>query len=230
MARERHGHTLQATALVNEAFIRLIDTGNVAWNDRAHFLGIAAQVDAARADRSRAARGMQKRGAGAYMLPLEEGMAVVAAPAVDLIALDAALDALSRDRRAQEPRDRDAILWRHDRRGDRRSPSRIHRHREARLARGEVVAKKPRDEWFGRPALIYGHGDQLPLAIIRARCRGIGQFPAVACPERRPIVADARQLVFPSGGEVVDVDVPSRVVRRPRTQSASRRATRSELV
>ena len=95
MARERHGHTLQATALVNEAFIRLIDTRNVAWNDRAHFLGIAARlmrrvlIDHARA------RGMKKRGAGAYMLPLEEGMAVVAAPAVDLIALDAALDALA---------------------------------------------------------------------------------------------------------------------------------------
>jgi len=95
MARERKGHTLQATALVNEAFIRLIDTGNVAWNDRAHFLGIAARlmrrvlIDHARA------RGMQKRGAGAYMLPLEEGMAVVAAPAVDLIALDTALEALA---------------------------------------------------------------------------------------------------------------------------------------
>ncbi len=65
MARERHGHTLQATALVNEAFIRLIDTRNVAWNDRAHFLGIAARlmrrvlIDHARA------RGMKKRGAGA---------------------------------------------------------------------------------------------------------------------------------------------------------------------
>lgn len=96
MARERKGHTLQATALVNEAFIRLIDTGNVAWNDRAHFLGIAARlmrrvlIDHARA------RGMMKRGAGAYLVPLGEDMAVAPAANLDVLALDAALDALSR--------------------------------------------------------------------------------------------------------------------------------------
>ena len=95
MARERKGHTLQATALVNEAFMRLIDTGNVAWNDRAHFLGIAARlmrrvlIDHARA------RGMKKRGAGAYLVPLDEDMAVAPAASIDVLALDAALDALS---------------------------------------------------------------------------------------------------------------------------------------
>lgn len=95
MARERPGHTLQATALVNEAFIRLIDTGNVAWNDRAHFLGIAAKlmrrvlIDHARA------RGMKKRGAGAYVAVLDEEMAVSPAANLDVLALDAALDALS---------------------------------------------------------------------------------------------------------------------------------------
>ena len=95
MARERKGHTLQATALVNEAFMRLIDTGNVAWNDRAHFLGIAARlmrrvlIDHARA------RGMKKRGAGAYLVPLDEDMAVAPAANIDVLALDAALDALS---------------------------------------------------------------------------------------------------------------------------------------
>jgi RNA polymerase sigma factor (TIGR02999 family) len=96
MARERKGHTLQITALVNEAFMRLIDTRNVRWQDRAHFLGISARlmrrvlIDHARA------RGMQKRGAGAYTLPLDEGMAVSAAPDVDVIALDIALDALAK--------------------------------------------------------------------------------------------------------------------------------------
>ncbi len=95
MARERPGHTLQATALVNEAFIRLIDTRNVAWNDRAHFLGIAARlmrrvlIDHARA------RGMKKRGAGAYLVPLDEDMAVSPASNIDVLALDIALDALS---------------------------------------------------------------------------------------------------------------------------------------
>jgi RNA polymerase sigma-70 factor (ECF subfamily) len=95
MAREREGHTLQVTALVNEAFMRLIDTRNVRWQDRAHFLGISARlmrrvlIDHARA------RGMKKRGAGAYMIPLAEDMAVSPAPDVDLIALDTALDALA---------------------------------------------------------------------------------------------------------------------------------------
>lgn len=95
MARERPGHTLQATALVNEAFIRLIDTGNVAWNDRAHFLGIAARlmrrvlIDHARA------RGMKKRGAGAYIATLDEDRAVSPAANIDVLALDIALDALS---------------------------------------------------------------------------------------------------------------------------------------
>ena len=66
MRRERQGHTLQTTALVNEAFIRLVDAQQVRWNDRAHFLGISARlmrrvlVDHARA------RGYQKRGGGAH--------------------------------------------------------------------------------------------------------------------------------------------------------------------
>ena len=95
MARERRGHTLQITALVNEAFMRLVDARNVRWQDRAHFLGISARlmrrvlIDHARA------RGMQKRGAGAYSVPLDEDMAVSPAPDVDLIALDTALDALA---------------------------------------------------------------------------------------------------------------------------------------
>jgi RNA polymerase sigma-70 factor, ECF subfamily len=95
MARERLGHTLQVTALVNEAFLRLIDAKKVPWQDRAHFLGIAARlmrrvlVDHARA------RGMKKRGAGVYKVPLDEGMAVSDAPDFNLLALDRALEALA---------------------------------------------------------------------------------------------------------------------------------------
>ena len=95
MARERLGHTLQTTALVNEAFVRLIDARQVRWQDRAHFLGISARlmrrvlVDHARA------RGMQKRGGGAYAVPLEDDMAVSPAQNVDLLALDRALEALA---------------------------------------------------------------------------------------------------------------------------------------
>jgi RNA polymerase sigma factor (TIGR02999 family) len=66
MARERRGHTLQTSALANEAFVRLVDARNLRWQDRAHFLWISARlmrrvlVDHARA------RGMRKRGGGAY--------------------------------------------------------------------------------------------------------------------------------------------------------------------
>src|SRR5262245_13614629 len=97
MARERGGHTLQPTALVNEAFLRLIDARRVRWQDRAHFLGIAARlmrrvlVDHARS------RGYQKRGGGAARVTLTEGLAVVSGPALDLdlLALDRALEGLA---------------------------------------------------------------------------------------------------------------------------------------
>ena len=95
MARERRDHTLQATALVNEAFVRLIGAQDVRWQDRAHFLGIAARlmrrvlVDHART------RGFQKRGGGGRQVSLDDAMLVSPAPTVDVLALDRALEALS---------------------------------------------------------------------------------------------------------------------------------------
>jgi RNA polymerase sigma-70 factor (ECF subfamily) len=95
MARERRGHTLQVTALVNEAFMRLVGARHVRWQDRAHFLGIAARlmrrvlVDHART------RGVQKRGGGGYRVPLDDNMAVSPAADVNLLALDRALEALT---------------------------------------------------------------------------------------------------------------------------------------
>ena len=95
MRRERRDHTLQATALVNEAFVRLVDAHDIQWRDRAHFVGIAARlmrrvlVDHARA------RGYKKRGGGAANVPFEDGMRVSPAPDVDVVALDRALDALA---------------------------------------------------------------------------------------------------------------------------------------
>src|SRR4029077_11694372 len=86
----RRGHTLQITALVNEAFLRLTDARRVRWQDRAHFLGIAARlmrrvlVDHARL------RGCGKRGGGAERVTLDEGLATSPEPAVDLLALDRA--------------------------------------------------------------------------------------------------------------------------------------------
>ncbi len=97
MARERRGHTLQPTALVNEAFLRLTDARHVRWQDRAHFLGIAARlmrrvlVDHARS------RGYQKRGGGAARVTFTEALAVAPEPALDLdlVALDRALEGLA---------------------------------------------------------------------------------------------------------------------------------------
>ena len=95
MARERLNHTLQTTALVHEAFLRLADAQDVSWQDRAHFLGISARlmrrvlVDHARE------RNVQKRGGGAAKVAFEENMAVSPPLNVDLLALDGALKALA---------------------------------------------------------------------------------------------------------------------------------------
>jgi RNA polymerase sigma factor (TIGR02999 family) len=95
MRRERDGHTLQATALVNEAYLRLIEVRKVHWQNRAHFFAMAARVmrrilvDAARA------RGYRKRGGGARALSLDEALIVPVEPDQDLVALDDALTALA---------------------------------------------------------------------------------------------------------------------------------------
>jgi len=95
LRRERHDHTLQATALVHEAFLKLVDQRDVRWQNRAHFFGIAAQlmrrilVDHARA------HGARKRGSGERPVALEEAMFAIPGVDVDVIALDAALTRLS---------------------------------------------------------------------------------------------------------------------------------------
>jgi RNA polymerase sigma-70 factor (ECF subfamily) len=94
MRHERAGHTLQASALVNEAYIRLIEVKQVQWQNRAHFFAMASRVmrrilvDAARA------KGYQKRGAGALEVSLDEAVAVADPPSQDFVALDDALNAL----------------------------------------------------------------------------------------------------------------------------------------
>ena len=95
MARERSNHSLQATALVNEAYIRLVDAKQVAWRDRAHFMAIAARimrrilVDHARS------RGYQKRGGAAVRVTMTDGLAVANEPAHDVLAIHDALQALA---------------------------------------------------------------------------------------------------------------------------------------
>lgn len=94
MAAERPGHILHATALVNEAYIRLVDWTDVRWQNRAHFLGVAAQimrhilVDMARA------RGRAKRGRGQLQVSLSDAARVPVAKSAELLALDDALKSL----------------------------------------------------------------------------------------------------------------------------------------
>jgi len=95
MAGERSGHTLQTTALVNEAYVRLVDCRKVRWQDRTHFFGVSAQlmrrilVDFARS------RHYQKRGAGARPVALDENLDLGRQKDADLVALDEALDDLA---------------------------------------------------------------------------------------------------------------------------------------
>jgi len=100
---QRAGHTLQTTALVNEAYLRLIDASQVKWQDRAHFFAVAAHfmrrilVDFARS------RNYQKRGGGAQQVSLAEALAIEPERGADLLALDEALTRLQalNERQAQ---------------------------------------------------------------------------------------------------------------------------------
>jgi RNA polymerase sigma factor (TIGR02999 family) len=95
MHNERAGHTLQATALVNEAYLKLLGSQKVDWQNRAHFFAISAQlmrrilVDSARA------RGYQKRGGGAAKITLNEAVMGPREKSYDLVALDEALKSLA---------------------------------------------------------------------------------------------------------------------------------------
>jgi|SRR5947209_4381578 len=95
MVRERLNHTLQTTALVNEAYLRLIDAKHVRWQNRAHFFAISAQlmrrilVDFARS------RNYQKRGGELRQVSFDDGLIVLDTPDRDLVALDEALRELT---------------------------------------------------------------------------------------------------------------------------------------
>lgn len=95
LRRERPNHTLQSTALVHEAFMRLVNQHDVQWRNRAHFYAIAARmirrilVDYARSQRA------EKRGSGAVKLELDAAMAVPQQKEVDLLGLNDSLDRLA---------------------------------------------------------------------------------------------------------------------------------------
>jgi RNA polymerase sigma-70 factor (ECF subfamily) len=93
--RERADHSLQTTALVNEAYIRLVDYKRMQWQDRAHFFAVSAQL-MRRILVERARRQNIKRGRGVQHIPLDETAVVNDERPVDLVALDDALNALAR--------------------------------------------------------------------------------------------------------------------------------------
>lgn len=96
MRNERPGHTLQSSALVNEAYVRLIDWKSVEWQNRAHFYGVSAQlmrrilVDFARS------RDYLKRGGGVQAVPLEDANLMMADKGAEIVALDEALESLAK--------------------------------------------------------------------------------------------------------------------------------------
>jgi RNA polymerase sigma factor (TIGR02999 family) len=94
LRRERPDHTLQATALVHEAYLRLVDQHSVSWQNRAHFFGIASQMMRRILVNHAVARATAKRGGPAEKLSLDEAIAVVDQRDIDLIALDNALKQL----------------------------------------------------------------------------------------------------------------------------------------
>lgn len=95
MRSERPGHTLQTSALVNETYLRLVDSNRVQWQNRAHFFAVCAQlmrrilVDHARS------RGSLKRGGGGRNIALDDARVGVPSPDTDLLALDEALTRLA---------------------------------------------------------------------------------------------------------------------------------------
>lgn len=95
MRRERTAHTLQTSALLNEAYVRLVDQKDIQWRDRAHFFGIAARlmrqvlVDYARS------RNYAKRGGNLYHVPFDEALIVSKERAAEVVALDEALKSLA---------------------------------------------------------------------------------------------------------------------------------------
>src|SRR5262245_18022224 len=96
MSRERAGHILEPSALVNEAYLRLVDIQQVHWRDRVHFFAVAARVMRRILVESARARLYQKRGGGIPNVSLDEALFAVPQADPDLVALDDALNALEK--------------------------------------------------------------------------------------------------------------------------------------
>jgi RNA polymerase sigma-70 factor, ECF subfamily len=94
MARERDGHTLQTTALINEVYLRLVNLDDVGWQDRAHFFAICARLMRRILTDHARSRSYLKRGGDPRRVTLDEALMVSADPSLDLVALEGALNKL----------------------------------------------------------------------------------------------------------------------------------------
>jgi len=95
MAKERPDHTLQATALIDEVYLRLVDCDRVSWQDRNHFFAVCARLMRRILTDFARSRQYLKRGAGARPITFDEELYVAAEPAAELVALDQALHGLA---------------------------------------------------------------------------------------------------------------------------------------
>jgi RNA polymerase sigma factor (TIGR02999 family) len=95
VGRERPGHTIQTTALINEVYLRLVDFRGVTWQDRAHFLAVCARMMRRILTDFARARHYQKRGGEAQQVTFDEQLVVSGRPTADLVALDDALKGLA---------------------------------------------------------------------------------------------------------------------------------------
>ncbi|HET6861782.1 MAG TPA: sigma-70 family RNA polymerase sigma factor [Pyrinomonadaceae bacterium] len=103
LRRERPGHTLQPTALVNEAYLRLVDQKNAQWQNRAQFFGISAQLmRRILVDHARQKQAAKRGGSGQQRLSISSAHAFVDGPGIDFLALNEALEELSKMDAQQE--------------------------------------------------------------------------------------------------------------------------------
>jgi len=95
MSREKPGHTLQTTALVNEVYLRLVDIAQVSWQDRAHFFAVAARMMRRILTDFARSRNYQKRGGAVLHVAFDEALTVSKEQSAEIVAIDEALVALA---------------------------------------------------------------------------------------------------------------------------------------
>jgi RNA polymerase sigma factor (TIGR02999 family) len=139
MKRERPGHTLQTTALVNDVYMRLVEYKRMKWQNRAHFFAVSAQV-MRRILVDHARRHNVKRGTGVPHVSLEEVAVAGGDRPADLVALDERLECVGPYRSTESTNPRDALFGRTQCGGHGRSAQRFARYREARLEHRQVLA------------------------------------------------------------------------------------------